>query len=170
MTQSGGGDVHNVYSDGTGGSPVVQARDIGSVNYYLAETETAPPEVDQWVRLVAESKVWNRVVASHPHDKLRELATGVAERLAGLRDELTPTEDPWSDPDLVRRFAERVDWLVERKVKPDLHPVEAMTVAAVRVAPKSLNGASRHNHQRIPGRLVPIVHASEELARKSGGP
>jgi hypothetical protein len=135
VAKSGGGDVHNVYSDNTGSSPVVQARDIDTVNYYLAETETetesAPPEVDQWVRLVAESKVWGRVVASHPHGKLRELATGVAERLAGLRDELTPTEDPWSDPDLVRRFAERVDWLVERKIKPDLHPVEAILLTLV---------------------------------------
>ncbi len=126
MTNSG--DTHNSITGGVGGS-TMQAGTIN--NYFGPAPEPVAHAVDEWVRLVEESRVWTRVVPTHPHDRLRASAAAAARRLALLRDEALTDDDPWQDPDLVRRFGERVDWLVSRKITTDVTPAEAVLLALV---------------------------------------
>ncbi|GLZ33600.1 hypothetical protein Lesp02_57880 [Lentzea sp. NBRC 105346] len=119
------------------------------MNFYGTPPE-APPEqhTDHWIRMVAESAVWQHVRDSHRPDRMRALAIKIAHGLARLRDEVEPADDPWRDDDLVRRFGVRIAWLVG-ECRPGLYPVEALLLALAPLLHQALWSRAVAEHRRV---------------------
>ncbi|MCS7480556.1 hypothetical protein ACFFQW_21100 [Umezawaea endophytica] len=113
--------------------PVVQIRDL-YLTVGLPVSETADrADVHPWSRQVGASKVWEQIKAGYSHQRMRELAMGVAQGLAVFCEEVERglASDPWLDRTLVERFGKQVDWLVSRdpSEKNRLYPAEAVLLS-----------------------------------------
>ncbi|MGW4812844.1 wHTH domain-containing protein [Kitasatospora cineracea] len=118
-------DGGNVFSGGTAGS-VVQAGRIGTVHVHAAPAEPSAPG-EEWARLVAESAVWSRLRPGSEAEPWKRQAVRAAAELACFRDGLAPllADDPWQDPDVVRRFVRAVGRLLGEPGDGFLYPAEA---------------------------------------------
>ncbi|MEV7598476.1 ATP-binding protein [Kitasatospora sp. NPDC089797] len=112
-------ETRNVMTEVTVGGSAVQAEHIE--NLYLGHP---PAENVDDVRCVAESRVWRHVRADRDPEPYRRVALAAVRELARLRDEAQPADDPWQDPGVADRFAERVGWLLGDQPL-DLYPAEA---------------------------------------------
>ncbi|MET1074722.1 MAG: hypothetical protein ABWY11_18895, partial [Umezawaea sp.] len=75
------GDTHNDVSGSA--RDVIQARTINN-NFYGHAPAPAAQDVDEWVRLVRDSKVWSHV--AKVDSGLQDLAVDVAHSLVRMRD------------------------------------------------------------------------------------
>ncbi|MFG2908925.1 ATP-binding protein [Kitasatospora sp. NPDC048286] len=128
--------------NGTVNGPVVQAE---TVNFVGGLPQAVPDEADDWVKLVAGSRVWTHIREGSGVEPYRRVVLEAVGELARLRDETVLAEDPWQDPGIAERFAQRVDWLLGRldlypaeaallAVLPFLHRVRSLRLAAARVS------------------------------------
>ncbi|MFH9349970.1 ATP-binding protein [Kitasatospora sp. NPDC017646] len=102
----------------------VQAGTIENLHLHQGERAPGPTDDDPWARCAAESRAWRHVRADRGVEPYRSVALAVVRQLGGLRDEVGPAEDPWQDPGVAVRFAERVGWLLGDDPL-DLYPAEA---------------------------------------------
>lgn len=127
----GDAGVHNSIADGTYLGPVFQARSIRvEMRGHEPAAGSPPAAEDAWVRTAAGSSVWDHVSHTRDADTVRGHVLAVVGVLARLRDEAQAAleADPWQDPGMPERFAERVEWILgEPDAAPglDLYPAEA---------------------------------------------
>ncbi|MGW1678092.1 wHTH domain-containing protein [Saccharopolyspora sp. NPDC002376] len=122
------GDARNIVGKGAVLGAAVQANTVGDVTINVGPPGANPPDgADEWVELAFESSVWQH--ASADIERFRQHVCTLVAKLAALRDEAEQqlAGDPWQDPDVVRRFTERIEWLLgEPGSDPlDLYPAEA---------------------------------------------
>ncbi|KOX27197.1 MULTISPECIES: ATP-binding protein [unclassified Streptomyces] len=127
----GDSGVRNVMTGGTYNGPVIQAGSVHVDMYGAAPTADGGAEAeDPWTRAAAGSAVWDHVSHMRDAETVRNHVLAVVEALAVLRDEADALlgADPWRDPGMPERFAERVEWLMgepDTGTPLDLHPAEA---------------------------------------------
>ncbi|MFI2311538.1 wHTH domain-containing protein [Streptomyces sp. CB00072] len=69
---------------------------------------------DPWIQAAVHSSVWDHVPPTRDLSAFRNHVIGVMEKLTMLRDgsHAALASDPWQDPGMAVRFAERVEWLL----------------------------------------------------------
>ncbi|MFI5722900.1 wHTH domain-containing protein [Streptomyces cyaneofuscatus] len=69
---------------------------------------------DPWMQAAAHSTVWDHVPPTRDLSAFQNHVIGVVEKLTMLRDgsHADLASDPWQDPGMAVRFAERVEWLL----------------------------------------------------------
>ncbi|MGW3076573.1 HD domain-containing protein [Kitasatospora sp. NPDC001132] len=119
------GDSTSNTMSGTVHGLAVQAE---TVNFLGGLPQAVPDTADDWVKLVAGSRVWKHVREGWGVEPYQRVALEAVGELARLRDETGLAEDPWQDPGIAERFAQRIDWLLGRL---DLYPAEAALLAVL---------------------------------------
>ncbi|MFD4657451.1 hypothetical protein ACFWP2_17715 [Kitasatospora sp. NPDC058444] len=110
--------------------PVVQAGSIGVVNVGGSRSPVVPDGADEWVKLVAGSRVWQHVREDPNAEQYQRVVQEAVGELARLRDSVDLADDPWQDPGIAERFAKRVGWLLGN-AELDLYPAEAALLAVL---------------------------------------
>ncbi|WP_033251251.1 hypothetical protein [Kitasatospora phosalacinea] len=105
---------------------LVQAARIGTVHVHAAPVEPGPP-TEEWAELVFKSAVWSQLRPGGDTEAWKWQTVRAAEELARVRDRLAPplADDPWQDPDVVRRFVRAVGRLPGTSADGLLYPAEA---------------------------------------------
>ncbi|MEU4117892.1 ATP-binding protein [Kitasatospora sp. NPDC028055] len=111
------------------GGSAVQADTIQ--NLYLGAAPLGPTDADDpWVRCAAQSRAWRHVRPDRDAEPYRRVALDAVRELARLRDGTVLADDPWQDPGIAVRFAERLGWLLGDE-SLDLYPAEAALLVVV---------------------------------------
>ncbi|MFD5436447.1 ATP-binding protein [Kitasatospora sp. NPDC127067] len=109
---------------------VVQAGNIENVFLDGSRPPAVSVRADKWVDLVASSPTWRHVREDRDTEPYKRVVLEAVGELARLRDSVDTADDPWQDPGIVERFAERVGWLLgEERLK--LYPAEAALLAVL---------------------------------------
>ncbi len=170
----GDAEVRNLVDGGTFHGSVVQG---GTVHIHLAggalpaggAAAAGAMAGDAWTVAAARSAVWDHVPAGRDATAVREAALAVVGALAAVRDRAAEVlrDDPWRDPGLAVRFAERVEWLLGEPA-PDgpfeLYPAEAalLVVLPFLYHANQLRTAARCAPVVDPARLEPVAGAALE--------
>ncbi|MFJ2782076.1 ATP-binding protein [Kitasatospora sp. NPDC087315] len=123
-------EIRNLVDGGTFHGPVVQG---GTVHFHLDGDPPhagGTPEMDPWTTAAAASAIWDHVPTARDTTVVRAHTLAVVGALAAVRDraEAALGDDPWQDPGMAVRFAERVEWLLgepEADGPFELYPAEA---------------------------------------------
>lgn len=115
---------------GTVNGTSVQAGSIGVVNVGGSRSPVVPDGADEWVKLVAGSRVWQHVREDPNAEQYQRVVQEAVGELARLRDSVDLADDPWQDPGIAERFAKRVGWLLGN-AQLDLYPAEAALLAVL---------------------------------------
>ncbi|WP_159028334.1 ATP-binding protein [Kitasatospora sp. MY 5-36] len=126
----GDAEIRNIVDGGTFHGPVIQG---GTVHFHLDGRPPhagGTPEIDPWTAAATASAIWDHVPAARETTIVRAHTLAVVGALAAVRDraEAALGDDPWQDPVMAVRFAERVEWLLgepEADGPFELYPAEA---------------------------------------------
>ncbi|MFB6435285.1 ATP-binding protein [Streptomyces sp. NPDC056411] len=164
--------ARNALVESTVSGPVIQAGSIGHLSVHHAAAPDSPPQAppshDAWTGLALASSVWEHVPPGRDTSAHRHHTAEVTAALAALREEAEQrlTDDPWQDPDLVRRFTERLEWLLGEPGggEPlDLYPAEAALLVLTPFLHRTLALRVAADHSGVaPATLAPVADPSPD--------
>ncbi|GHF54209.1 hypothetical protein GCM10018790_35100 [Kitasatospora xanthocidica] len=121
-------DGSNTINNSTVNGSSVQAGYIENLYLDGRRPPAGPDEDDPWVRNAAASRAWQHIRADRDTEPYRGAALAAVRELARLRDAVDLADDPWQDPGIALRFADRLGWLLGDRPL-GLYPAEAALLA-----------------------------------------